>query len=104
MVPDLAFEHDLKYPDALKIIESLQTASQKTGFQFGVKLTNTLESINNKEIFNAKEKMMYMSGRALHPISINWHANCRMIWTGSLISPFRPGLTASILPMFLPAE
>ncbi len=69
-IPDLAFEHDLKYPDALRIIDSLSKASKSRNLQFSVKLTNTLESINNKNVFPEKEKMMYMSGRALHPISI----------------------------------
>jgi putative selenate reductase len=70
-VPDIAFEHDLKYPDALKIIDSLGTASDTRGLDFAVKLTNTLESKNHKDVFIAAEPMMYMSGRALHPISIS---------------------------------
>ncbi len=69
-IPDLAFEHDLKYPDALNILESLRVSSLENGLQFGVKLTNTLESLNHKSVFPASETMMYMSGRALHPISI----------------------------------
>ncbi|MFZ4521955.1 MAG: FAD-dependent oxidoreductase [Bacteroidales bacterium] len=69
-VPDLAFEHDLKYPDALKILASLSAASVENNLQFGIKLTNTLESVNNKDVFGSSEPMMYMSGRALHPISI----------------------------------
>ena len=70
-VPDIAFEHDLKYPDAIKLINSLQKAADKNKVVFNLKLTNTLESVNNKTIFTPEEKMMYMSGRALHPISIN---------------------------------
>ncbi len=71
VIPDLAFEHDLKYPDALRILKSLQTVAAENGVQFGVKLTNTLESINNKDVFDSSETMMYMSGRALHPVSIS---------------------------------
>ena len=69
VVPDIAFEHDLKYPDALQILDSLKLASEENGLQFGVKLTNTLETINNKDVFGPSENMMYMSGRALHPVS-----------------------------------
>ncbi|HOY38784.1 MAG: putative selenate reductase subunit YgfK [Bacteroidales bacterium] len=69
-VPDIAFEHDLKYPDALKIIRSLQKTATDHRLCFGVKLTNTLESVNNKNIFSDNVEMMYMSGRALHPVSI----------------------------------
>lgn len=70
-IPDIAFEHDLKYQDALKIIKSLRDCAKKNNVFFGIKLTNTLESLNHKKIFHESEKMMYMSGRALHPISIN---------------------------------
>jgi putative selenate reductase len=70
-VPNIAFEHDLKYPDALKIVESLRKTAESKNLQFGIKLTNTLESVNNKDVFGDAVDMMYMSGRALHPISIN---------------------------------
>ncbi len=70
-VPDIAFEHDLKYPDALLIIESLRKTAENENLQFGIKLTNTLESVNNKDVFGDAVDMMYMSGRALHPISVN---------------------------------
>ncbi len=70
-VPDIAFEHDLKYPDALNIISALQSVAKKENLQFGLKLTNTLESVNNKNIFGSDVDMMYMSGRSLHPLSIN---------------------------------
>jgi len=70
-VPDLAFEHDLKFPDAIKLINSLQKAADKNKVHFGLKLTNTLESVNNKDVFPEAEKMMYMSGRALHPVCIH---------------------------------
>ena len=44
IVPDEAFEHDLKYPDALKIIRNLKKLLIKIKVHFGLKLTNTLES------------------------------------------------------------
>jgi putative selenate reductase len=69
IVPDTAFEHDIIYPTAVKLIQSLQQSAQKQGVFFGVKLTNTLEAINHKNIFS--DESMYMSGKALHPISIN---------------------------------
>jgi putative selenate reductase len=69
IVPDIAFEHDISYPATIKVIQSLQKSAQKQGVFFGVKLTNTLEALNHKDIFS--DKSMYMSGKALHPISIN---------------------------------
>ena len=92
VVPDLAFEHDLKYPDALQILESLSTASAEHNLHFGVKLTNTLESFNNKEVFDAGEKMMYMSGRALHPISIKLARKLQQDMDGKLDISFSAGV------------
>ncbi len=90
-VPDIAFDHDLKYADALKLINSLQQAADKNNVQFNLKLTNTLESINNKNIFSADEKMMYMSGRALHPISINLAKKLQNEFNGKLDISFCAG-------------
>lgn len=70
-VPDQAFDHDLKYPDALQILANLAKEAALCKVGFGVKLTNTLESLNFKKIFSGTEKQMYMSGRALHPIAIS---------------------------------
>ncbi len=93
-VPDEAFEHDLKYPDALKLISSLQQLSQELGLSFGLKLTNTLESLNEKDVFLPENNMMYMSGRALHPISINVAAKLQKDFDGKLELSFSGGIDA----------
>ncbi len=90
-IPDLAFEHDLKYPDAIGIIERLQKTADVEGLFFGVKLTNTLESINHKNVFPANETMMYMSGRALHPISVNVARKLQNEFNGGLNISFSGG-------------
>ncbi len=90
-IPDIAFEHDLKYKDAITIINSLNNSAKKNNVFFGIKLTNTLESINHKNIFNANEKMMYMSGRALHPISINVADMMQTAFEGKLNISFSAG-------------
>jgi putative selenate reductase len=91
-VPDEAFEHDLKYPEALKIIKSLSQASDSAGLQFSIKLTNTLESLNHRSIFSEKERMMYLSGRALHPISINLAHKLQNDFEGNLDITFSAGV------------
>ncbi len=93
-VPDIAFEHDLKYEDALKIIENLQKKAAENKVQFSLKLTNTLESKNHKEIFSAGEEMMYMSGKALHPVSINLAAKLQNDFDGRLDISFSGGADA----------
>lgn len=90
-VPDIAFEHDLKYPDSIKIINSLQKKAKEAGVFFGLKLTNTLEVVNQKDVFPPNEKMMYMSGRALHPISINVAAKLQTEFKGELDISFSAG-------------
>ncbi|MCD6092195.1 MAG: FAD-dependent oxidoreductase, partial [Bacteroidales bacterium] len=93
-VPDLAFEHDLKYTEALSIIKNLEKSAQKTGVHFGLKLTNTLEVENQKTIFDPKEKMMYLSGRALHPISIQVVDRLQTEFEGRLDVSFSAGIDA----------
>ncbi len=64
-----SFEHDLQYPDAVAMLTRLIALAKKQGLSFGVKLTNTLGSVNDQGKLPGDE--MYMSGRALFPISIN---------------------------------
>ena len=90
-IPDIAFEHDLKYADALGIIKRLQETANAEGLFFGVKLTNTLESTNHKNVLPANEQMMYMSGRALHPISVNVVRKLQNEFNGKLNVSFSAG-------------
>ena len=98
LVPDMAFAHDLKYPEAVQIIKNLQKEAKKNNLFFGLKLTNTLESQNNKDVFPAKEKMMYMSGRALHPLSVNLAAKLQNDFQGKLDISFSGGADALNTP------
>ncbi len=100
-VPDTAFEHDLKYDDAVHIIKTLKKAAEKNNVNFYVKLTNTLECINNKDIFSKDEKMMYMSGRALHPISINLARKLQNDFDGKIDISFSGGADCFNTPEIL---
>lgn len=70
VVPDIAFEHDLPYAEAMRIVRNCRAAAAELGVRFSVKLTNTLETQNSGKSLPEKEAMVYMSGRPLHPISI----------------------------------
>jgi putative selenate reductase len=94
VIPDIAFDHDLKYPDAITIIKSLKKKALDKNLQFGLKLTNTLEAKNNKDIFESEVEMMYMSGRALHPISVNLAAKLQKEFEGDLLLSFSAGADA----------
>ncbi|HQN07872.1 MAG TPA: putative selenate reductase subunit YgfK [Thermoanaerobaculia bacterium] len=69
-VPDAAFGHDPRFEDALPMVKRLAAAARAVGREFGVKLSNTLEVVNHRPVFPAGEKMMYLSGRALHPLTL----------------------------------
>lgn len=62
-----SFEHDLQYPDAVKMLHRLVDVAKAEKLGFGVKLTNTLGSVNDQKVLPGDE--MYMSGRTLLPIS-----------------------------------
>ncbi|MEN8123140.1 MAG: putative selenate reductase subunit YgfK, partial [Bacteroidota bacterium] len=93
-VPDIAFEHDLKYTDAVRIIKKLLKKADEFNLQFSLKLTNTLESLNHKNIFPENEKMMYASGRVLHPISVNVAKKLQNDFNGALDISFSAGIDA----------
>jgi putative selenate reductase len=63
-----SFEHDLQFPDALKLVASLSAKAEKCGRLFGVKLSNTLANANDGRFLPGTER--YMSGRALFPITV----------------------------------
>jgi len=90
-VPDAAFAHDLEFGEAVDIIRSLQGAADKAGVEFAVKLTNTLECRNTGDVFPAGEEMMYMSGRALHPITVQVAARLDEALGGKLDMSFSGG-------------
>lgn len=94
VVPDQAFEHDLKYEDALNILSRLGETALENKLKFGVKLTNTLESVNHKQVFPPREKMMYMSGRALHPMAVNLAYKLQQEFAGQMNISFSGGAHA----------
>ncbi len=93
-VPDAAFEHDLKYEQALVLISNLTNAAEEAGVEFSLKLTNTLEVLNQKLIFPESEQQAYLSGRALHPISVNLAAQLQQKFDGLLDLSFCAGADA----------
>ncbi|NOX84419.1 MAG: putative selenate reductase subunit YgfK [Chlorobi bacterium] len=93
-VPDSAFEHDPKFEDIVEIIRELEKAAETNHVSFGLKLTNTLESENHKDVFPPDEKMMYMSGRALHPISVALAEKLQTRFNGKLNISFSAGVDA----------
>ncbi len=89
-IPDLAFGHDLKYADAVPMFHNLRRVAAEQGLEFGLKLSNTLEVENWRTVFDA-EQMMYLSGRALHPVTANLAARLGEEFHGDLMLSFAGG-------------
>jgi putative selenate reductase len=103
VVPDVAFEHDLDYADAVPLLQGLQATAVSCGREFGVKLTNTLEVENSRTVFNASEKMMYLSGRPLHAVSVNLASKLAETFEGTLPMSFCAGVDCFNAPAMLAA-
>ncbi|NNJ78871.1 MAG: putative selenate reductase subunit YgfK [Xanthomonadales bacterium] len=102
-VPDEAFRHDLEFADAVPLLQGLQKTAEERGLEFGVKLTNTLEVENTRSVFDPAEKMMYLSGRPLHAISVNLASKLAETFSGTLPMSFCAGVDCFNAPDMLAA-
>lgn len=103
IVPDEAFEHDIKWADAVDMIKRLNKVAFEREVEFGLKLTNTLESKNHKQAFPDGVEMMYMSGRALHPIAVSLANKLQNQFNGRLNLSFSGGADAFNFPDLIAA-
>jgi len=99
-IPDEAFAHDLKYHDAVPMIQNLKALAAEKGLVFGVKLTNTLEVENSRPVFD-RDEMMYMSGRALHAVTTNLASTLMTEFDGDLLISFAGGADCFNIPDLL---
>lgn len=79
---DFHFKDDLQYADAVPMLKRLQEVAESCGLHFGVKLTNTFPVQIKASELPGEE--MYMSGRALYPLSIALAAKLAKDFDGSL--------------------
>ncbi|GBG57432.1 putative selenate reductase subunit YgfK [Sporomusaceae bacterium FL31] len=86
-----SFTHDLQYQAAIPMLNRLQQLAQTTQGFFGVKLTNTLGSVNFKNKLPGSE--MYLSGRPLFPLAINLAARISQEFNGQLSISFSAGIS-----------
>ncbi len=66
---DHHFRNDLQFADAFPMIARLQDFAKERNLTFGVKLSNTFPVKITNNLLPGEE--MYMSGRALYPLTIN---------------------------------
>ena len=86
---EASFSHDLQMTDALPMLRRLREVAAEKGHHFGVKLSNTLGCINDKGRLPGDE--MYMSGRALYPLTINLAAIIADEFNGQLPMSYSGG-------------
>lgn len=79
---DVHFKNDLQYADAVPMLKRLKAFAAAQGREFGVKLTNTLPvDILAGELPGSE---MYMSGKALFPLSLSLAARLAADFNGDL--------------------
>ncbi len=100
-IPDAVFEHDLQYERAVELITTLKQVAAAHGLTFGVKLSNTLAMANHKRTLPGDE--MYMSGRALYPITLNLFHKLAREFDGDLNVSYSAGADALNLTTLLSA-
>ncbi len=86
------FEDDLQYEDGVVMLKELRTFADKRNLQFGVKITNTFPVQIQKGELPGEE--MYMSGRALLPLSIHVAAKLATEFDGQLPISYSGGADA----------
>ena len=86
---DFHFKDDLQYEDAVPMLKRLMDAAAQEGLSFGVKLTNTFPVDIKRQELPGEE--MYMSGKALFPLSISVAARLAESFDGKLPMSFSGG-------------
>ena len=99
-IPDEAFGHDLRWEDAVPMFERLRAVAAGRGVAFGLKLSNTLEVRNWRGVFD-RDPTMYLSGRALHAVTVNLAARISDAFEGSMPLSFAGGADAFNVPDLL---
>ncbi len=91
-IPDEVFAHDLEYGRAVEMIRTLKKTAAARGLVFAVKLSNTLAMSNHKGTLPGTE--MYMSGRALYPITMALFSKLVHEFDGDLAVSYSAGADA----------
>jgi len=98
-IPDDVFAHDLAYDRAVALIRALQASADERGVVFSVKLSNTLAMANHRGVLPGEE--MYMSGRALFPLTTQLFERLRSDIGPGLRVSYSAGADAINLPGLL---
>jgi len=81
-IKESTFTNDLQWDDAIGMLKRLYKLSVDCGRNFGVKLSNTLGTVNTLGVLPGEE--MYLSGRILFPITITLASRLSREFEGTL--------------------
>jgi len=95
-IKESTFTNDLQWDDAIGMLKRLSKVATGSGRNFGVKLSNTLGTVNLGGILPGEE--MYLSGRILFPITITLASRLSREFEGTLPLSYSGG--ASQLNIF----
>jgi len=92
-----AFSHDLSFDDAVPLVRRLEAFAKEHGRCFGAKYTNTLIVSHAGSVMTniepgVPDKVMYLSGKPLHVISMNGMHNMRTAVGSDLHISFSAGI------------
>ena len=88
-IKESTFTNDLQWDDAIGMLKRLSKLSSGCGRNFGIKLSNTLGTVNTLGVLPGEE--MYLSGRILFPITITLASRLSRKFKGSLPISFSGG-------------
>ncbi len=91
-IPKAVLDQDLQYNQAVGLIRSLKRVAVRRNLAFGIKLSNTLAAVNHKSNLPGNE--MYMSGRALYPLTMNLFHKLAAEFKGDLNVSYSGGADA----------
>jgi len=86
------FNEDLQWADAVPMFRRLQALADSKGLEFGLKLSNTFPVDTTRNELPGKE--MYMSGRALYPLTIEMCSRISRAFDGKMRISFAGGADA----------
>ncbi|HZK29157.1 MAG TPA: putative selenate reductase subunit YgfK [Clostridia bacterium] len=90
--PDNHFLEDLQFDDAVGIFTRMTEVARKHNLAFGVKLSNTCPVDTKRDELPSEE--MYMSGRALMPLTISLAVKLSQAFDGNLPISYAGGVDA----------
>ncbi|MBU2439384.1 putative selenate reductase subunit YgfK, partial [bacterium] len=98
-IKESTFTNDLQWDDAIGMLKRLSKVATDRGCNFGVKLSNTLGTVNTLGVLPGEE--MYLSGRILFPITITLASRLSREFKGALPISYSGGASQlNVLQIF----